>query len=88
MTAVDRETIWKQRLLCSSVTHSDKLKGKDLPVTRHEGSRVITPLIRNPYAGYWWLVNATLRPFHLGERAPAPIIEEDGWAPWQLWTGM
>ena len=53
MTAVDRETTWTQKLLCSLVTHSDKLKGKDLPVTRHGGSRVITPLILNPWARYW-----------------------------------
>jgi hypothetical protein len=88
MIAVDRVTTWTQRLLFSSVTYSGKLKGKDLLVTRHGGSRGITPLILNPCARYWWVLNATLRPFHLVERAPAPIIQEDGWAPWQVWTGM
>lgn len=66
-TAVDREATWTQRLLCSSVTHSDKLKHKFLSITRHGGSRGITHLILNPRARYWWLVNTTLRSFHLDE---------------------
>ena len=46
VTAVDRETTWAQRLLRSPVTHSDRLKDKILPVTRHGGSRGITHLIQ------------------------------------------
>jgi hypothetical protein len=35
-----------------------------------------------------WVVNATPRPIYPGERDPVPIVQEAGWAPRSVWTGV
>ena len=39
--------------------------------------------------GRWvWVVNATPRSLYPQERDPAPVVQETGWAPGPVWTGL
>ena len=35
-----------------------------------------------------WVVNATPQPLYPRERDPVPIVQEAGWVPGPVWTGM
>ena len=35
-----------------------------------------------------WVINATPRPLYPRERDPVPIVQEAGWAPEPVWTGV
>jgi len=39
-------------------------------------------------ANWGWVFNATHRPLYAGEGDVLDIVEETGWAPWMVWTGM
>jgi len=39
-------------------------------------------------ASWSWVVNATPRPLYRRERAPVPIVQEAGWTPGPVWTGL
>jgi hypothetical protein len=34
-----------------------------------------------------WVVNARPWPLYLLEISHVPIVQQDGWAPWPVWTG-
>ena len=35
-----------------------------------------------------WMVNATFRPFYSWKRDPVAIVQEAGWTPEPVWTGV
>ena len=38
--------------------------------------------------GRWWVVSSTLRPHFTPGKDPVPIVQEAGWAPGPVWTGV
>ena len=53
-----------------------------------KGSTGSAPFIHNLSARWEWVVNATPRLLYPWERAPVPIVQEAGWAPWPVWTAL
>jgi len=50
------------------------------------GKEVTAPLVVNLGARLGWVVNAAPRLHYPREGAPAPIVQEAGWAPGPVWT--
>jgi len=67
-----------------------KVKGKVHPRTRHKGPEGVeySYSFFNLGARWGWVVNATPRPLSPRERDPLPIVQEAGWAPGPVWTGV
>jgi len=52
------------------------------------GSGGIVLLTFNVGALWAWVVNATPWPLYLRETGRLPIVQEAGWAPGSVWTGV
>jgi len=56
--------------------------------TAHRGSKGVALLFHDPCTRRRWGVSVTPRPLFTPRKDPVPIVQEAGWAPGPVWTGM
>ena len=59
-----------------------------MPLQSERGVRAIVLPVIDPDARRRWVVSVTPRPFYLGKRDPAPIIQGSGWFLGPIWMGL
>jgi len=75
---------FKKKVKCTLVQALSLCTG----CTAHRGSRGIAILFHDHSTRRWWGVSVTPRPLFTPGKDPVPIVQEAGWAPGPVWTGV
>ena len=85
VNTLKHQIIWiKVKIKCTVVQALRLCTGR----TAHRGSRGIALLLLDHGTRRGWVINFTPRPRFPPGKDPVPIVQEAGWTPGLLWTGV